>query len=52
MCRFDANGKPLACPNGVGLPGASATLPTAPIFYDATKLQTLATRAPIRTSWS
>jgi hypothetical protein len=38
---FDANGKPLACPNGVGLPGASATLPTAPIFYDATKLQTL-----------
>src|SRR5216683_1870857 len=38
---FDANGKPLACPTGVGLPGASATLPTAPIFYDATKLQTL-----------
>jgi hypothetical protein len=38
---FDANGKPLACPNGVGLPGASATLPAAPIFYDATKLQTL-----------
>ena len=38
---FDANGKPLACPNGVGLPGANATLPTAPIFYDATKLQTL-----------
>jgi hypothetical protein len=37
---FDA-GKPLACPTGVGLPGASATLPTAPIFYDATKLQTL-----------
>jgi hypothetical protein len=38
---FDANGKPLACPNGVGLPGATATLPTAPIYYDATKLQTL-----------
>ena len=41
---FDANGKPLACPNGVGLPGATATLPTAPIFYDATKLQTLGVR--------
>ncbi|TMJ15132.1 MAG: hypothetical protein E6G93_17700, partial [Alphaproteobacteria bacterium] len=38
---FDANGKPLACPSGVGLPGANATLPTAPIFYDATQLQTL-----------
>jgi hypothetical protein len=38
---FDANGKPLACPNGVGLPGANAALPTTPIFYDATKLQTL-----------
>jgi hypothetical protein len=38
---FDANGKPLACPNGVGLPNAKATLPTAPIVYDATKLQTL-----------
>jgi hypothetical protein len=38
---FDSTGKPLACPTGVGLPGASATLPTAPIFYDATKLQTL-----------
>jgi hypothetical protein len=38
---FDANGKPLACPSGVGLPGASASLPTTPIFYDATKLQTL-----------
>jgi hypothetical protein len=37
---FDANGKPLACPNGVGLPGATAALPAAPIFYDATKLQT------------
>ncbi len=38
---FDANGKPLACPTGVGLPRANATLPTAPIVYDATKLQTL-----------
>ncbi|MBR1086501.1 hypothetical protein JQ621_03330 [Bradyrhizobium manausense] len=38
---FDANGKPLACPNGVGLPSASATLPTTPIVYDASKLQTL-----------
>lgn len=38
---FDSNGKPLACPNGVGLPGANATLPTAPIVYDATKLQAL-----------
>jgi hypothetical protein len=38
---FDSTGKPLACPNGVGLPGASASLPTTPIFYDATKLQTL-----------
>jgi hypothetical protein len=37
---FDASGKPLACPNGVGLPNPSATLPTTPIFYDATKLQT------------
>ena len=38
---FDSNGKPLACPNGVGVPGANATLPTAPIVYDATKLQML-----------
>jgi hypothetical protein len=38
---FDSNGKPLACPNGVGLPGPTATLPGAPISYDATKLQTL-----------
>ena len=38
---FDANGKSLACPNGVGLPGATATLPASPIPYDATKLQTL-----------
>ncbi len=38
---FDSTGKPLACPNGVGLPGANATLPTTPIYYDATKLQTV-----------
>jgi hypothetical protein len=37
---FDSNGKPLACPNGVGIPGATATLPTTPIFYDASQLQT------------
>ena len=38
---FDASGKPLACPNGVGLPRANATLPTAPIVYNAASLQTL-----------
>jgi hypothetical protein len=37
---FDSTGKPLACPNGVGLPGATASLPTAPIVYDASLLQT------------
>src|SRR5260221_521729 len=37
---FDSNGKPLACPNGVGVPGATASLPTTPIFYDASQLQT------------
>jgi hypothetical protein len=37
---FDSNGKPRACPNGVGVPGAGAKLPTTPIFYDATQLQT------------
>jgi len=37
---FDSNGKPLACPSGVGIPGATAKLPTTPIFYDATQLQT------------
>ena len=30
-----------ACPNGVGLPAPGAPLPTAPINYDATVLQTL-----------
>jgi hypothetical protein len=38
---FDGNGKPLACPKGVGLPGVAATLPAAPIPYDAANLQTL-----------
>ncbi|MGY3581556.1 hypothetical protein ACVIGB_000372 [Bradyrhizobium sp. USDA 4341] len=38
---FDAKGKPLACPNGVGLPSATATLPIAPIAYNAANLQTL-----------
>jgi hypothetical protein len=37
---FDGGGRPLACPNGVGLPSPSATLPTTPIVYDATKLPT------------
>ena len=37
---FNSAGRPLACPNGVGLPGASASLPTAPIVFDATLLQT------------
>jgi hypothetical protein len=37
---FDSNGKPLTCPNGVGIPGATATLPTTPIIYDGSQLQT------------
>jgi hypothetical protein len=37
---FDGAGKPLACPNGVGLPRPLASLPTSPIIYDATVLQT------------
>ena len=36
---FDGNGKPLACPQGVGLPRPLASLPSSPIFYDATVLQ-------------
>jgi hypothetical protein len=36
---FDSNGNPLACPNGVGVPAATARLPSTPIFYDATQLQ-------------
>ena len=38
---FDGNGNPLACPNGVGLPAPTATLPTDPIVYNASLLQTL-----------
>ena len=34
----DTTGK--ACPNGVGLPSASASLPTSPLPYDPTTLQT------------
>ena len=37
---FDSNGKPLACPNGVGVPRPLAALPAAPISYDASQLQT------------
>ena len=37
---FDANGKPLACPNGTGVPAEGATLPTAPLAYDPAVLQT------------
>jgi hypothetical protein len=38
---FNASGQPLACPTGTGVPAGSATLPTTPIVYDATKVQTL-----------
>jgi hypothetical protein len=37
---FNANQQPLACPNGVGVPSATATLPTSPISYNANLLQT------------
>jgi hypothetical protein len=37
---FDGSGRPLACPNGVGVPRAYAALPSSPIIYDATLLQT------------
>jgi hypothetical protein len=30
-----------ACPNGVGLPSASATLPTSPLAYNVNNLQTM-----------
>ncbi|WP_375783270.1 hypothetical protein ACE10Z_25795 [Bradyrhizobium sp. Pha-3] len=33
-----ANGSPKACPNGVGVPAPSASLPTTQIFYDGSKL--------------
>ncbi|MGY3527799.1 MULTISPECIES: hypothetical protein [Bradyrhizobium] len=35
-----ANGNPKACPNGVGVPAASASLPTTQIFFDGSKLAT------------
>ncbi|GIQ73285.1 hypothetical protein [Bradyrhizobium sp. RD5-C2] len=35
-----ANGSPKACPNGVGVPAPSASLPTTQIFYDGSKLAT------------
>jgi hypothetical protein len=38
---FDGNGNPLACPHGVGIPAPTATLPTDPIVYNASLLQTL-----------
>jgi hypothetical protein len=37
---FDSMTRPLACPKGVGIPGTSASLPTAPISYNASLLQT------------
>jgi hypothetical protein len=37
---FNANQQPRACPNGIGVPSATATLPTAPISYNASLLQT------------
>jgi hypothetical protein len=40
----DANGNPAACPNGSGVPSASAALPTTGIAYNPTdpSIQTLA----------
>jgi hypothetical protein len=38
---FNSSGQPLACPNGAGVPSISATLPTTPIVYDASKVPTL-----------
>jgi hypothetical protein len=37
---FNPAGVTLACPNGVGVPAVMATLPTAPIAYNAAVLQT------------
>jgi hypothetical protein len=37
---FNSSGQPLACPKGVGVPNPSGRLPTAPIFYNASLLQT------------
>jgi hypothetical protein len=36
----DANGNPLQCPKGTGLPKAFASLPSTPIIYNASNLQT------------
>ncbi len=36
---FNANGQPLACPSGVGVPNPQAVLPTTPIAYNAALLQ-------------
>ena len=36
----NSNGNPMACPNGTGLPSASASLSTSPIKYDSSVLQT------------
>jgi hypothetical protein len=36
----DANGNPLQCPNGTGLPKPSASLPASPIIYSAANLPT------------
>ncbi len=36
---FDSNGKPLACPNGVGVPRPFVSLPASPINYNAALLQ-------------
>jgi hypothetical protein len=32
--------RPLACPNEIGVPALTASLPSAPIFYSASLLQT------------
>jgi hypothetical protein len=37
---FDGQSRPLACPNGTGLPNPTATLPASPINYTASLLQT------------
>lgn len=37
---FNSAGAPLACPSGIGVPSASAKLPTSPIVYNAALLQT------------
>lgn len=37
---FSANGIPLACPNGVGVPAASVSLPAGPLPYNPSVLQT------------